>query len=107
MTKTDIQKELLKSKVRADFSHYCAGNLYYKVVISEGAFEFPIATVDNRHAVPNSSGFEDMEGNVETYEVVELSADLGTTRFDANQPASMLWRWIGKAIDAGEFVKIG
>ncbi len=35
-----------------------------------------------------------------------LSADLGTTSFDAEIKASFLNRWIDKAIDAEVFVKI-
>jgi len=106
MEKNELKKELMKTKVMAEFSHYCAGNLYYKFWTSEATYQFPIATIENRHSVDNASGFVDMDGNVETYDVVELSSDLGTTAFNASEKASMLWRWIEKAIDAGELQKV-
>lgn len=106
MDKNELKKELMKTKVMAVFSHYCAGNLYYKFWTAEATYQFPIATVENRHSVENENGYMDMYGNVETYDVVELSQDLGTTAFNAEEKASMLWRWIDKAIDAGELQKM-
>jgi hypothetical protein len=88
MEKNELKKELMKTKVMAEFSHYCAGNLYYKFWTSEATYQFPIATIEK------------------TYDVVELSSDLGTTAFNASEKASMLWRWIDKAIDKGEFQKV-
>ena len=106
MEKNELKKELMKTKVMAEFTHYCAGNLYYKVWTAEGTYQFPIATIENIHSVSNVNGFTDMDGNVETYDVVELSQDLGTTAFNAEEKASMLWRWIDKAIDADELQKV-
>lgn len=52
--------------------------------------QFPISTVEDKDA-PSQ---------------MKLSTDLGTTPFNASERASMLWRWIDKAIDAGEFVEM-
>lgn len=98
MEKNELKKELMKNKVMAMFSHYCAGNLYYKVQTSEGTYQFPIATVESA-ALPSSMLSAIMEE-------VTLSSDLGLTAFNAQEKAFMFWRWIDKAIDAGEYVKV-
>jgi len=99
MDKNELKKELIKTKVMAEFAHYCAGNLYYRVATQEGTFQFPIATVEPTEAayLPSKQMHVD---------VTHLSSDLGTTAFPAREKASMLWRWIDKAIDAGEFLKV-
>lgn len=86
MEKNEIKKELLKTRVNAIFSHYCAGSLYYNVVVQESVYQFPISV---------------FETDRET-----LSHDLGTTNFDETIKASYLNRWIDKAIDADKFIKI-
>lgn len=82
---TTIKKDLYKSKTMANFSHYCAGNLYYAVMIEGNKYQFPIST----YSYPN------------------LSEDLGTTAFGAEIKASELIRWIGKALEKGELIKVG
>lgn len=89
MKATDVKIEILKGKLMANLSHYCAGNLYYNVKLSDGLYQFPIPTVE-----------QDVDSKI------ELSSDLGTTVFDANIKASLLNRWIGKSIENGEFIKI-
>ena len=42
----DVQKELMKSKVMAKFSHYTSGNMYYTVELESGVYQFPIGTVE-------------------------------------------------------------
>jgi hypothetical protein len=91
MNINEIKKELLKSKVNANFSHYIAGNLYYVVTIEDGTYQFPIATVESAN-----------DGHLN----IKLSADLGTTAFESTIKASMLNRWIEKAIINDEFIKI-
>ena len=97
MEKNELKKELMKTKVMAEFSHYCAGNLYYKFWTSEATYQFTIATVEY-------SSKTDAEGDFQVD--MNLSSDLGTTAFNASEKASMLWRWIEKAIDAGELQKV-
>lgn len=99
MEKNELKKELMKTKVMAEFSHYCAGNLYYKFWTTEGMYQFPIATTESM-----SVGHIDQHGN--PVDSIKLSSDLGTTAFNAQEKASMLWRWIEKAIDAGELQKV-
>lgn len=91
MEKNEVKKELLKSKVNANFSHYIAGNLYYKVTLSTGTYQFPIATIE-KHSD---------EGHL----IVNLSSDLGTTRFESEIKGSYLGRWIDKAIEKEEFIQ--
>jgi hypothetical protein len=81
----EIKKDLYKSKVMANFSHYVSGNLYYEVQIMGSKYLFPIST----YSYPN------------------LSEDLGTTAFNAEIKASELIRWIGKALEKGELIKVG
>ena len=87
----EIRKELYKSKIMAKFSHYSYGNLYYTVQLEEGKYQFPIATVEKG----------------EEYAELLLSFDLGTTSFYREMKGSELNRWIRKAIDKEEFIKIG
>ena len=94
MDKNKVKIEMYKSKVMAIFSHYVAGNLYYTVELSDGKYQFPIETVDESEEY-------DSEGSV------RLSADLGTTPFNAEMNGRELNRWIGKAIDKEEFTKVG
>ena len=82
---TTIKKDLYKSKVNAIFSHYCAGSLYYSVMIEDSKYQFPIST----------------------YNYPNLSEDLGTTAFGAEIKASELIRWIGKALEKDELIKVG
>ena len=96
MNANEVKKDLYKSKNMAKFSHYVSGNLYYKVELSVGTYQFPIATVEF-----NEDGSTFNIGNL------ELSSDLGTTEFNAEIKGSDLNRWIAKAIDKGEFIKIG
>lgn len=97
MEKNELKKQLMLQKTMANFGHYCAGNLYYCVMADGEMHQFPIATVEYKsHTSAEGEHIIDME----------LSADLGTTPFPASERASMLWRWIDKAIDAGEFIKL-
>jgi hypothetical protein len=95
MDKNEVKKDLYKSKNMAKLSHYVSGNLYYNVELTDGTYQFPIATVEF-----NEDGSTFNIGNL------ELSSDLGTTTFEAEMKGSDLNRWISKAIDKGEFVKI-
>ena len=96
MDKNEVKKDLYKSKAMAHFSHYVAGNLYYNIVVMDSLYQFPISTVeddvDNQHGIPMG---------------LKLSEDLGTTEFGDQIKGSELNRWISKAIDKGEFIKIG
>ena len=93
MNANEVKKDLYKSKNMAKLSHYVSGNLYYTVELTDGTYQFPIATVEESESY-------DSEGSV------KLSSDLGTTTFEAEMKGSDLNRWIAKAIDKGEFIKI-
>ena len=98
-----VKKELYKSKVNAKFSHYTSGNLYYTVELTDGVYQFPIKTIEEGPTMNND------ESGLSMYEVetIVLSHDLGTTSFENEMKGSDLNRWISKAIDADDFVKIG
>lgn len=95
MNANEVKKDLYKSKNMAKFSHYVSGNLYYTVELADGTYQFPIATVEK-----NENEFGVVIG-------LKLSEDLGTTEFANEIKGSDLNRWIAKAIDKGEFIKIG
>jgi hypothetical protein len=98
MDKNEIKKDLYKSKNMAQFSHYVGGNLYYNIIVLDELYQFPIATVE-----------KDLihESTMREIESIKLSEDLGTTEFGALIKGSELNRWISKAIDKGEFIKVG
>jgi len=102
MNKNEITKELIKSRVMAKFSHYLKGNLYYTVELVSGTYQFPIPTVEE------GPTFNDDESGLSMYETetVVLSADLGTTSFYNEMRGSELNRWVLKAIDSEEFIKV-
>ena len=79
----------------AKLSHYVSGNLYYNIQLEDGIYQFPIATVEFNE-----------DGSTFNIGSLELSEDLGTTTFNAEMKGSDLNRWISKAIDKGEFIKI-
>lgn len=93
----EVKKELMKSRVNAKLSHYVSGNLYYTVELADGIYQFPISTVDKYYNRIESENDED---------ICTLSEDLGTTSFYNKMRGSELNRWISKAIDKGEFIKV-
>jgi hypothetical protein len=95
MDRNEVKKDLYKSKNMVKFSHYVSGNLYYTVELSDGTYQFPIATVEYNE-----------DGSTWNIGKLELSSDLGTTTFESEMKGSDLNRWISKAIDNGEFIKI-
>jgi hypothetical protein len=113
-TANEVKKELYKSKVNAKFSHYIAGNLYYTVELSDGLYQFPIETVDKVNTVlfkldlTEPPPFGVQVNYVKAEETFfQLSSDLGTTSFENEMKASDLNRWISKAIEKEDFIKIG
>jgi hypothetical protein len=108
---TTIKKDLYKSKVNAIFSHYCAGNLYYTVMIEGSKYQFPLETVEDGPVSVTEDCGEHMISTRDCTTVVQythkLSSDLGTTVFGAEIKASELIRWIGKALEKGELIKVG
>lgn len=103
MEKNEVKKYLYRNKeLMAKFSHYISGNLYYTVQLEDGNYEFPISTIEEGPTVnTDDSGLSMYE-----METVVLSSDLGTTSFDNEIKASFLNRWIDKAIDGGEFIRL-
>lgn len=98
LDKNEVKKDLFKSKAMAKFSHYISGSLYYTVEVFGHVYQFPISTVDRIKYGGEETAYRD------TY---YLSEDLGTTDFRSEIKGSELSRWIAKAIDRNEFVKVG
>lgn len=96
MDKNEVKKDLYRSKAMAKFSHYVSGNLYYTVALADGTYQFPIGTIEDVKVIGDST----------ILPFIKLSSDLGTTSFYNEMKGSELGRWISKAIDAGEFIKI-
>lgn len=103
---TAIKKDLYKSNAMANFSHYCAGNLYYTTMIEGGKYQFPISTVEEIYETYHDVMVDvTIARRIKTGE--KLSSDLGTTVFGAEIKASELIRWIGKALEKRELIKVG
>jgi hypothetical protein len=98
LDKNEVKKDLFKSKAMAKFSHYISGSLYYTVEVLGDVYQFPISTVDRIKWGDEETSYMD------TY---HLSGDLGTTDFRSEIKGSELSRWIAKAIDQNEFIKVG
>ena len=123
----EVKKELMKSKVNAKLSHYVSGNLYYTVELTDGVYQFPISTIEKvelketnskeictfNREIGKYSKFEEKlcvkEDESSDYLEIKfdkLSSDLGTTSFYNEMRGSELNRWIVKAIEKNEFIKI-
>jgi hypothetical protein len=100
MEKNEIKKYLYKKKeLMAIFNYYLSGNLYYSIQLEDGVYQFPISTVETDYIEPLEEGKDERE-------IIKLSSDLGITPFEKEIKASLLNRWIDKAIDNGVFIKI-
>jgi hypothetical protein len=106
MNKEKVKIELYKSKEMAKFSHYVSGVIYYTVQLEEGKFQFPMLTTEERKFKLVE---ETADGDVTLHSFTSkgLSSDLGTTSFYNEIKGSELNRWISKAIDNEEFIRVG
>lgn len=112
----EIKKDLYKTKENAEFSFYRKGQLFYEVNILGNRYSFPLNVVENTSKevslVKNLKTEKNGLGtkvaiDVVTYvDTIKLSDDLGNTDFNRDIKGSELIRWITKAIDNGNFVKI-
>lgn len=92
MNKTDIQKDLYKTKVDATFDRFDNGKLYYNVEIMGEPYQFPINT---------------LEKNVsDTTFVYIIATDIKGAAFRTQMPARELFRWIAKAVDSNDLIKL-
>jgi hypothetical protein len=129
MNANEVKKELYKSKANAKFSHYTSGNLYYTVELSDGTYQFSIPATEqvadlekqaNDYAASVLSAMSNTSRTAEEMSAVlstafqegakigtfKMSSDLGTTSFYGETKGSDLNRWIAKAIEKDDFVKI-
>ncbi len=102
MDKNELKKELMRSKAVAKLRHYAGGELHYMIESENGkSYMFSIPVVEEQTMTINVG-----EQHVASHKVVKLSSDLGTTAFKIEEKASLLWRWIDKAIDKGDFISL-
>ena len=73
-------KEIVKDGNQAYFTHACAGVLYYKVTINGSDYQFPVDMNDKE--------------------------DVGTATFPNQIKAITLMRYIRKAFESEEFIKL-
>ena len=103
-------EEIINSKIDANFMSYCSGTIYYSIQLKSGLYQFPIPVVEDQYEyVPVT--YSDLEATITKYQKeragIKLSSDLGTATFEAVMKGSLLCRWINKAIENQEFIKIG
>lgn len=79
MEKNEVKKELYIEKTIAKMTHYRNGKLYYEMIVSGVKHQL---SIDVTH--------DDTKG-----------ADFGV-----EMEARLLWRWIDKGIDKGDFVRL-
>lgn len=89
----EIKKDLYKSKALATFAKYQKGQIFYNVKIFNELYQFPIAVVEINIVDDDSQ--------------MLLSADLGSTPFLPTMDGKHLIRWISKAVEEGDLVKLG
>ena len=101
----EIKKALMLTKAMATFDGYSNGNLYYKVELHGIVYRFPMSTTE---PVVYSISIKENDNVIQEIKVnsVKNSSDLGITTFMSIIRGSELIRWISKAYNAGEFVKI-
>lgn len=101
MNKAEIQKDLYKSNNGATFEYYSNGQLFYRIVVGNHVYQFPINTIERI----DKKLFE-ISGDtiIESPTHFQLSNDLGETKFENTIPGKLLWRYISKAIDTNDFV---
>jgi hypothetical protein len=105
MNINELKKDLYRTKALANFSHYCEGKLYYTVGILGVVHQFPIATTERDIKYVSYNNATNGESSIEV-ETLKLSSDLGTTPFSAQIKGSDLIRWLTKALDNGELVRL-
>ena len=102
----EVKKDLYRSKVNANFSHYSEGKLFYTVRLSAVMIEFGGIYMFSISTVEKFEGTLNWANETKTIPMLKLSDDLGATTFSAEIKASDLNRWIAKAIEKNDFIKI-
>jgi len=112
---TEVKKELYKSKVDATLNRVESGKMYYNVKLEDGTYQFPIEILEQENttlyrleaktqASPNVGLSYVQTGD--KYYTLAVN-EFGNTAFTLEMKASSLNRWIAKAIEKDEFVKVG
>ena len=115
MDKNEIKKDLYKSKVFATFAYYDgdAGKLYYNIELFGEPYIFPInthekVTLVREYIEPNPDGGLEVEYEKVRVEIksIKLADDLRGAKFAAQIKGSDLNRWIIKALDSKDLMKL-
>lgn len=108
MEAIDIQKDLMKSKTMAEFDRFANGNLYYNVMILGAPYQFPISTIKETHInMPILDEEGEDTGMKFTAKTFRPQADVKGADFTPKMRASELFRWIKKAYNNNDLVKLG
>jgi hypothetical protein len=104
--KIEVKKDLYKSKAIAKLMYYNPnnGDLMYSVQALGKTYEFPIHTIQNTTIKHKFSKFEEKAFVDIEIGTIKLNDELKGAQWPPEIKGSDLNRWIGQAIDAGEFV---
>jgi hypothetical protein len=102
--KIEIKKDLYKSKAVAKLMYYNPnyGDLIYSIQALGKVWEFPIHTIKDCVL-----GYDFIEQGAKVrfdIDSIKLNEELKGAQWEPAMKGSDLNRWIGQAIDAGEFV---
>ena len=100
MTNTDIQKDLLKNKTVATLDRFENGKLYYNIDILGDTYQFPVDTLMSKELTY-------INEHKEVHIVLDVPAvDVNGAAFSREMRGSELFRWIAKASNNGDLMKI-
>lgn len=103
----DVQKDLLKSKTIADFDRFENGDLFYNVNILDDLYQFPIPTIGEVHI---NHDILDSEGEQSGMKLIAKTFrpknDVKGAAFTPQMRGSELFRWIKKAYNDNNLIKI-
>jgi hypothetical protein len=114
MNTNEVKKDLYKSKAIAKLSHYDgdSGELVYIVDIFGIPHQFPLKVFDVEPVVKQTviiqlDEWTTKEQTIAISSGVKMAADLKGAKFSSEIKGSDLNRWIVKAINNNELVKLG
>ena len=108
MDKLQVQKELMRNKTIAKFDRFEDGILFYNFDFEGAKYQFPIPTINEVHInmrVVDESGTE-MDDMHVVAKVHKPTPDVKGAAFCPEMRASELFRWIKKAIDNDQVIKL-
>ena len=102
----EIKKDLYRTNTIAKFIHYDNGKLVYEVDILDSRYQFPISVVQDIYETVNQDMGDGLTVGKSKKVGVKLADDLGGAIFGVDVEAKHLNRWISKAFENKELMKI-